>query len=371
MTTSPLVRSLVRPLVTPLTGRVYATAPVNTIAPVISGTAEIAQTLTCTTGTWSGSPTSYAYQWTRDGADIGGATASTYATVVADADKDIRCEVTAINDAGPSLPALSNTLAIAALDADALAVINAVVGAGATVTAGQAKTINTFHVVGKSDGWYTNLKRLHLPIWGTASPNAIDWIARGSGTWVGGITHGAGYAQSNGTTGYFDLGVSGPSLGMTIASGYIGYLRNVSGAGSRGIYGAADVTNSNAISALDWTAQVLADWINGTTGRLGSTPSYLFNGVTSYRVFSGSRTIRGRNAAGVSSHATGALLGSGSLTTRQLYFMAFNSNGTLFNPTTSQFGAFFAGLGMSQTMDDQFTSALKTLWEGLTGLTLP
>jgi hypothetical protein len=115
MTTSPLVRSLVRPLVTPLTGRVYATAPVNTIAPVISGTAEIGKTLSATTGTWDNSPASYAYQWQRGGANISGATSSTYNTVLADAGTLITCEVTATN-AGGSTMAESNSLDILTLD---------------------------------------------------------------------------------------------------------------------------------------------------------------------------------------------------------------------------------------------------------------
>ena len=34
-------------------------APTNTVAPVISGSAIVGQNLTCTTGTWSGSPSAY------------------------------------------------------------------------------------------------------------------------------------------------------------------------------------------------------------------------------------------------------------------------------------------------------------------------
>ena len=37
--------------------------PVNTLAPVVSGTTEVGQELVCTTGTWTNSPTGYAYQW--------------------------------------------------------------------------------------------------------------------------------------------------------------------------------------------------------------------------------------------------------------------------------------------------------------------
>lgn len=38
--------------------------PENTVAPVVSGTAQVGQTLSCTTGTWTGTtPIAYTYQW--------------------------------------------------------------------------------------------------------------------------------------------------------------------------------------------------------------------------------------------------------------------------------------------------------------------
>ncbi len=68
------------------------------------------------------------------------------------------------------------------LDPDAKAYINAVVGAGATVTSTQRNAINNFYKTGKKDGWYSQLKRMYLPIWAAASPNAIDMVVRTSGT---------------------------------------------------------------------------------------------------------------------------------------------------------------------------------------------
>lgn len=86
-------------------------APVNTVAPVISGNQWQGQVLTTTNGTWTNSPTTFTYQWRRGGVDIGGATSSTYTLVAADRGASITCDVTATNVAG-SVTATSNTLAI-------------------------------------------------------------------------------------------------------------------------------------------------------------------------------------------------------------------------------------------------------------------
>ncbi len=90
----------------PTSGTVLGLPPVNTVPPVVSGTAIQGQTLSTTTGTWDNSPTGYAYQWRRCDAagnncsDIAGATSSTYALVYADAGSTIRVVVTATNPYG-------------------------------------------------------------------------------------------------------------------------------------------------------------------------------------------------------------------------------------------------------------------------------
>jgi hypothetical protein len=85
-------------------------SPVNTVAPAITGTAQEGQTVTCSTGTWTGTPTiTFAYQWKRNGSDIGSATNSTYTLVTADVSQSITCQVTATNGSG-SASATSNTI---------------------------------------------------------------------------------------------------------------------------------------------------------------------------------------------------------------------------------------------------------------------
>ena len=80
--------------------------PANTALPVVSGTARSGQTLSTTDGTWTGSPTGFAYRWRRCDtggaacADIAGATARTYALDAGDVGKTIRSVVLATNGGG-------------------------------------------------------------------------------------------------------------------------------------------------------------------------------------------------------------------------------------------------------------------------------
>ena len=78
--------------------------PVSTAKPQISGTAREGQILTATSGTWDGSPDSFAFQWKRclngQCTAIPGATASTYLLGSADVGTRIRVRVTATNDGG-------------------------------------------------------------------------------------------------------------------------------------------------------------------------------------------------------------------------------------------------------------------------------
>jgi hypothetical protein len=76
-------------------------APSNTAPPTISGTPKVGQTLTAAPGSWSGNPTSFAYQWQRCDADVAacsnlvGATSTTYVVPLADLGYRLRVIVTA------------------------------------------------------------------------------------------------------------------------------------------------------------------------------------------------------------------------------------------------------------------------------------
>jgi hypothetical protein len=78
-----------------------AVKPANTEAPSISGEAAVDKALSCSPGTWTGTPApTFTYEWLRDGSAIAGASASAYTVQTIDQGHAITCKVTATNTAG-------------------------------------------------------------------------------------------------------------------------------------------------------------------------------------------------------------------------------------------------------------------------------
>ena len=90
----------------PVAAATSTAAPKNTAPPTISGTTKVGQQLTADPGSWSGNPTSFAYQWQRCDADVAicsnivGATSQTYVIVSGDLGFRLRVPVTARNPKG-------------------------------------------------------------------------------------------------------------------------------------------------------------------------------------------------------------------------------------------------------------------------------
>jgi hypothetical protein len=96
--------------------------PSATSAPTISGTPQQGQTLSASTGSWSGTtPISYAYQWQRCNSSggsctpVAGATASSYLLVSADVGSTMRVSVTGSNSAGSATASSAATAVVGAL----------------------------------------------------------------------------------------------------------------------------------------------------------------------------------------------------------------------------------------------------------------
>jgi hypothetical protein len=107
--TSPGVAVAAAQVVSPPTP---TTPPTSAGPPGVSGAGRIGQTLTCSSGAWSGTaPLSVNYRWTRDQAAIAGANGPKHVLVAADAGHTIRCVVSATNAAGTA-SAQSSAVAI-------------------------------------------------------------------------------------------------------------------------------------------------------------------------------------------------------------------------------------------------------------------
>ncbi len=100
------------PTPTPTPGPVVG-APANSAKPAISGTPQPGDVLSCSTGTWSPSPTSFAYRWERDGQAISGATNARYTVQIVDEAQTLSCTVTASNAHGAGSPATSASVLVA------------------------------------------------------------------------------------------------------------------------------------------------------------------------------------------------------------------------------------------------------------------
>ena len=101
-----------------------AAAPTNSVAPTITGTAQVGQTLTAVNGTWAGTPTpTYSYEWlagatvaagvATGGTPVGG-NAGTYVPDTTTIGKTITVKVTGRNPAGIRVVAAVATAAVIA-----------------------------------------------------------------------------------------------------------------------------------------------------------------------------------------------------------------------------------------------------------------
>jgi hypothetical protein len=255
-------------------------------------------------------------------------------------------------------------------DPDASAYIASLIAASATVTGAQRTAINDFFTLGKTQGWYAQLRRIYLPIWGAAAPNAIDMVTRSSGTFVGGTTPGAGFVQGNGSSGYFDFGVSPQGVGMVPGSSSTFMLvLQAQNTFNAPLQCAPPSARQNGFQRGSATSSGYTAGRNATTSVTDNTGTGIF---IESEIAANSRYLRRRNSGGAAS------LGTDTSTPTGVY-AAFNINamcgqsagGSRYGFSTAQLGSYGVGLAMTTTQADQFTAALQALWQTCTGLSLP
>ena len=78
----------------------------------IAGAAKAGAVLTCSVGTWTSDPSGFAYQWSRNGTPIVGATSPTYKVQKIDEGNALTCTVIAANAAGSGSPSTSARVSV-------------------------------------------------------------------------------------------------------------------------------------------------------------------------------------------------------------------------------------------------------------------
>lgn len=327
--------------------------PSNTVAPVISGTAVVGQTLSSTTGTWIGTPIpTYTYQWYRGANPISGATSSTYTLVQADATFSVTCVVTATNPAGIA-SATSNALTI--IDADAQAFFTA---SGLTGTTNQS-AINQLVVDMKGYGIWTKMKAIYPFIGGTAAlhkwnlkdPQDLDAAFRL--VFNGGWTHSSTGALPNGTNGYANTFL--PTTGnVTQNSAAMGFYNrtNTSVNGGHGL--------RNSLTSPSQLFEIFERYTDGNFYCYLNDSGGFFGGNTDSRGFfqgsrTGATTIRfNRNT----STFTGTSASNGT-STLNIWIGAsnFNNSGQFWNNRELSF--FYIGDGLTNTEMQNYYTAVQ------------
>lgn len=202
------------------------TVPINTSLPTVSGTLVGGSTLSAAVGSWSNSPTSYTYQWWRNGTAIGGATGSTYGLVNADIGFPVGVTVTAINAFGstPASSAATNNIAAPGLGGQVISYSLGGGGGGGTDSnngSGGGQSSATFQgttIYGYGGGG---------GFWNSGSTSTGGSYAGGDGGATGGTGSGTSGDRGGGGGGGVGGNAGGGNWGTTGGNG--GALADVSG----------------------------------------------------------------------------------------------------------------------------------------------
>jgi polysaccharide biosynthesis protein PslG len=193
-----------------------ASAPANTVAPTISGSAQVGQTMTATTGTWSGTaPISYAYQWQRCNSagasctSISGATSPSYTLTSDDNGSTVLIQVTASNSAGSASAVSAASAVVQAAAAGAAPVNSSPPTIAGTTQVGQTLSATT--------GSWTNSPTSYAYQWQECNtyngavlsdaPNAYLRLSETSGT---SAADASGHGNGGTYTGTYSLNQAGP-----------------------------------------------------------------------------------------------------------------------------------------------------------------
>ena len=283
---------------------------------------------------------------------------------------------------------LSNTIGRRmALGPDpAAAYIAAITAAGATVTAPKQAAISTFISGEIAAGRWDGHKRIHFPVWGLAAANAICMKSLTSGTFTGAFLHTSRGAKSNETYGsYFKtagqflapLGISKSSYhisymvtdNMDNNYAYSGYLMQgipTSGGQDVALTNTYTYNDDNEVEYTGVNISIAGSGVEIVCSNYGVVTEPM--GIISCNGNGSAQYIKHRNVLGVSTKSTNSISQSGELSGGSLTFMG-SQYGETVAPVTC--GLLTLGTHLTTEQDSLFTAAAKTLWENVTGQSLP
>ena len=253
--------------------------PVNNVAPVLSGTQTFGSTLSCTTGTWTGSPTiTYTYQWQRNGSNIALATSNTYVLVQADVLNVIRCVVTGTNSYGSTSANSNSTSDILPIAPDAPTI-------GTASATGPVSATVTFTAPANNGG------RTIQSYTATSSPGGVTGTLNqaGSGTiFISGLNANTSYTFTvTANNGSYTSSPSNVSNSITTNALIIEYLVVGGGGGGGGVgqtgigAGGGGAGGYRTATGVSITTGVQLSVTVGSGGSRGSSPTVGGNGTAS------------------------------------------------------------------------------------------
>lgn len=251
-------------------------------------------------------------------------------------------------------------------DADAQAYFTA----NTSITSAADKNaINTFYLGLKSDGIYTKIKAMYLPIWGSAASckwnlvNPLDTNAAFRLTFSTGWTFSSGGALPNGTSAYADTFYT-PSVNGILNSSHISYYSRVNSASN-----GQTISANNSLGSAGGTSMYLKSISAGSFyGNVDIYPSVLSDYASTTNSDSRGFYITSRTASNSQKgYKNGSVIGSstssGNRTNRSLYLAATNKD----NPVQiTEYGIYecaFASIGdgLTDTQVTNFYNRIQTL----------
>ena len=266
-----------------------------------------------------------------------------------------------------------------ALDPDArlyIAAVETALGTPITTalpsaTSNPKRILSDFIKAEKAASRWTLHKRIYLPIYNNSAASSIDLISRASGSFQNTWTHAAGYVQGDGISGHFRTGFI-PSSGLVNPqNASIGWLAiNAATTGTRSHLG-SQVSTSQSLTSICVSGTTLR-YDCGDNGMSSVTLSVANQiGIVIATSFGGRVRQEQRRNSGFATLSDSPLFASGTLPNIEMYGAARNLTGTAALQSDARYGAWFANTGMSAANSVDFTLNLKTLYERLTGLSLP